>query len=431
MINKTGKIAVVSISALLLGSLAYFFTGTGGSLNIDGSKTAYKPGDTIKISGKYSGGTIKNLVGTDTNPIYILGAAEFTGSIYISDNRNIVFAGTKERGLYFHDISYRPIQIGGNPTGLVLKNIYVKNCGDYSMTFDFKSAYPTVAKNLKLLNIEFENSSCISFSGGMPGMNGIIQGLEIAGCYFHDIPNAGNIVYCNAVDGYDVHDNTINNVNTTNNDHNGLFHLIGCGKFYNNKATNHQGNLLRAWLWTLGTTPKTTEIYNCIAFNSRKYSGFEVQSFANYIIPSKTTYSNAIVKNNTCGDINTSHDWTGGVVDVYNLFGGKCEVYNNLAFNTYNPNTIANQQSSTTPIVTNNIYKTTWKGAVVDLTSFKSLFPGIGASADTLIVKPTPIPDTIVILPPPVPIEKTFSINEIKKLKELVNRTLDSALNSK
>ncbi len=116
----------------------------------------------------------------------------------------------------------------------------------------------------------------------------------------------------------------------------------------------------------MGNTPKQVLIYNNTVVNSRKYSAFETQSFQTEIISGVTTYANCKVYNNICGDLDLSKDWVGVVVDVYALFGGTCDVYNNTGFNFPSPNAnsnIVNQQSTTIPTVSNNTYYQTAAGA--------------------------------------------------------------------
>src|SRR5690606_38703176 len=121
--------------------------------------------------------------------------------------------------------------------------------------------------------------------------------------------NAGVLVFVPNVQDYDIHHNIVNNVNPSNNNHNGIFQMIGNGKFHNNKLTNFQGNAIRAWVFSRGTSPSTIEIYNNITYNTRKYGAFEIQGFDRYIISGKTTFVNAKVYNNTAGKMNVSKDW--------------------------------------------------------------------------------------------------------------------------
>src|SRR5690606_20421593 len=142
--------------------------------------------------------------------------------------------------------------------------------------------------------------------------------VEIAHNLFQN-SNAGSlIVFLNAED-FDVHHNIVNNVNTKNNNHNGIFHMQGNGHFHHNKLTNYQGNAIRLWPYSRGNTPKTVEIHHNICYNTRKYGAFEIQAFKDHIIQGQTTFVNAKVYNNTVGKMNTSKDWDGQILDLYSM----------------------------------------------------------------------------------------------------------------
>jgi hypothetical protein len=159
--------------------------------------------------------------------------------------------------------------------------------------------------------------------------------------------------------------------------------MIGNGKFHDNIFTNYQGNMIRAWVFSRGTSPATVEFFNNIAYNTRKYGAFEIQGFDRYLISGKTTVVNAKVYNNTVGKMNTSKDWEGGVLDLYN-YGGTLEYYNNLGFDlklSKQFTDMINNMSNTKIIKnTNNKYFESASEAVVDLESFASKYSGIGAN---------------------------------------------------
>lgn len=359
--------------------------GTGsGSITIDGSKTKFLPGDTIKLKGgKYNFILIQNCIGSAASPINII--TDGTQVELLSNTSNViplslanvqyvVIDGGVAAGFYIHDLSYRGMSVSGNPTGIVLSNFLFKNIKDYSIAYDYNDAYPAVASGMKILNCEFANAGQINFQGDCDKgvITGYIKGIEIAGCNFHDSPTVGTVASCGNVENYYIHHNMVNNINQSQNDHNAIFFMQGNGSFCYNKITNHQGNAIRAWGFTMGTVPKQVLIFNNIVCNSRKYSGFEVQSFSTLITSGKTTYVNALVCGNTCGNMNLTHDWVGGVVDVYNLFGGTCDVFDNIAYNTYPANTVANQQSTLVPKTYNNLTGVSYSDVgITDENTFK------------------------------------------------------------
>lgn len=345
-----------------------------GDLVIDGTLLSLGCSDTIRITaGSYNSISIKNIRSADGCNIIIKnkGLVELAGNfrqMNLSNLKGVVITGNGDPsikyGFKFHDNSYRAIVIKKPYDNTTLQFIELKNIGDYCITNlddpEYTGAEDSYSRKLKFLNIWCENSgSLIIFSGSVENnkVTGLVKDLEIADIDFVN-SNYGTAVYCGNVEDYNIHHNRVNYMNMTNNNHNGIFHIRGNGRFHNNMITNHQGNAIRAWTYTVGNTPKSTLIYNNIVVNSRKFSAFEVQSFSYYIGP-KVTYANTMIYNNTCGNLNLSKDWYGNVVDVYDLQGGYCKVFNNLAFNFPAPNPadkISNQQSSTIPQNSNNLY---------------------------------------------------------------------------
>lgn len=364
--------------------------GTGsGNLTIDGTTMGLQCNDLIKIKGGVYGGIdVKNILSADGCPITIKndGLVEIAGNfnqMNLNNLKNVTISGDGTagiaKGFLLRDNSYRAIEITGTLNQFTMQNFAFKNIANYVITYQLTTPYngtdASVTKDLKFLNITCDNTAQLLSIGGTVengNITGLVKNIEIAYLDFQNSADVGTVVFLANAENYDVHNNRINNINTTNNNHNGIFMLAGNGKFHDNYVSNHQGNAIRAWGHTVGSTPKNVYIYNNIVINSRKYSAFELQSFAANIIAGKTTYVNAVVFNNTAGNLNTSNDWQGNVVDVYNLFGGKCDVLNNLAYNFQAGSTIAGQESETVPNKFNNLYyNTSGDAGLVDQTSFK------------------------------------------------------------
>lgn len=368
--------------------------GTGsGNLVIDGATLTVTGTTLIKVkAGNYQTISVRNF-NQDASKLVTIknnGLVEITsGQSIFSNLNNVVFSGDGTAGItngfVFRDISYRAIKLDENSTvnNFTFQYVTFKNIGDvaifHSKNLTYTGAAGSFAENLKFLYINCENTSGLltsegSISSGKP--MGLIKNLEIGYVTFKNSPGVGTIAYLGNVEDVNIHNNRIDNINTANDNHNGIFMIKGNGSFHDNYVSNHQGNAIRAWTFSIGSTPKDMLIYNNIVVNSRKYSGFEVQSFTEYVIPGVSTYVNAKVFNNTVGNLNLSKDWQGNVVDVYNLFGGKCEVYNNLAYNLFtngaNQASFGGQESSLKPIESNNLYFTSAKEAgITDESSFK------------------------------------------------------------
>src|SRR5690606_5153265 len=187
---------------------------------------------------------------------------------------------------------------------------------------------------------------------------------------------------------YEISNNLVNNVNKSdsyphgNNNHNGIFHVNGNGKLFNNKITNHQGNAVRSWLYSIIKPNATVEIFNNTVYNSTRYSAFELQVIPTVGILPSFKPANAKVYNNTVGKMNTGKPkfYEGRIVDIYNT-KGLVEVFNNLYFNMRD-NVVSLNQSNrdeTKVAENNNIYFENDSDAVVDLESLKSKVPGVGA----------------------------------------------------
>ncbi len=365
-----------TVSTPIIGNYRTIDVGTGsGNLIIDGSKLTLKCNDHIRITkGSYKSISIKNIQSADGCTIVVTnsGLVQIDGDfnqMTLSNLKGVTISGDGDAsikyGFQFHDNIYRAVTISDSYNRCTMQYLSFKNIKDYVITFASTLVYDetpsSYSQDLKFLNISCENtSSFLQFSGSVENGNvvGLVKNLEIANLNFINSSTVGTMIWIGCVDGYDVHNNRVDNINSANNNHNGIFHLTGNGKFHDNFVSNHQGNALRAWTFSLGSRPKEVLIYNNIVVNSRKYSAFETQSFANFV-SNKATYANTKVYNNTCGNLNLEKNWYANVVDVYNLQGGTCKVFNNIGFNfpASNPNDkISNQQSSTAPQNSNNIY---------------------------------------------------------------------------
>jgi len=351
--------------------------GTGsGNLVVNGATLTLNCNDRIKITkGNYKSISIQNIQAADGCPITITndGLVELSGNgsqMSLTNLNNVIISGNGDAsikyGFQFHDNNTRSILITKPYNNVTFQNASFKNISDWVIIFNnqstqYNGTQASYSRNLKFLNIYGENTSRLfSFPGSAENgnINGLIRGLEIAYLDYKNSNNVGNIAWVGNVEDYDIHNNRIDNINANNNEHNGIFQMMGNGKFYDNYISNHQGNAIRAWAYSIGSTPKSVLIYNNIVVNSRKYSAFEVQTISTYV-NAALTYVHAKIYNNTCGNLNLSKDWYGSVVDVYTLQGGTCQVYNNIGFNfpAANPsNKTINQQGPTKATDSGNLY---------------------------------------------------------------------------
>ena len=380
----------------------YDFGGASDNLTIDGSKLNLAKNSLIRIAaGTYKSINLKNINGTVENPVFIKnnGQVIVTESMVTENLQNVTISGDNVTdityGIKFENISYRAISMYGKMNGVTLKSMSFKNIGNYTISGDvsnsnnaYNGTAETRTENFKILNCLFDAAGSIVFGGALDKDLGIDKGffknVEIANNIFQNSPNVGAVCSFNNVQDYNIHNNTINNINQSNDNHNGVFSMQGNGTFHDNKLTNYQGNSIRMWVYSRGNSPVTCEIYNNVCYNTRKYSAFEIQGFDRNIYPGKSTYSNAKVYNNTAGSMNVSKSWEGQLLDLYN-YGGTLEYYNNLGYNLFTANVITDMinNMSTVKIINkaNNKYVSQQSDAVNDNTTFASKYSGVGYTA--------------------------------------------------
>ena len=347
---------------------------SNGKLSINGDSLKLSCNTSIKIAaGTYSSIAIKNINAGCIINIVNDGQVTLSGNgdqMYINNVSNVNIAGNATAGIatgftFRDNPNYHSVNLDGTFHNLTLQYFAFQNNGNYAIFNTGQTVYDGSPKSysdtVRILNMTSINSQALVQLGGnctKDGITGFVKNLEIANVNFSN-SECGTVVYVGEAENYNIHNNTISNINQVNNNHNGIFQIRGNGSFHHNLVKNHQGNAIRAWINSVGNAPREVTIYSNIVVNSRKYSAFEVQSFDWEMIPGITTYGNAKVYNNTCGNLDLSKDWVGVIVDIYNLYGGTCNVYNNIGFNFPAPgpdNFFVNQQSATLTNLSGNVY---------------------------------------------------------------------------
>ena len=340
--------------------------GTGsGNLTIDGKATSYIAHSLIVITpGNYGTINIQNLTGetieNGNGAVVMDGSSNTSAGINFTNcsndtiTRNPAAASTVPYGFTCQNNTYRPTTISGVNQNMLFEYIAYNNIGDYTIHISDATNTQTwdgtnntlQGQNLKFLYCSFNNCNGgpmqIDGSVTASAVTGLQQGLEIGYCTFTNT-SSGDLVFGGAVDQYSIHDNTLTNINATNNNDNGLFHMIGNGNYFRNYANNYQGHVIRMWTISFGSTPETNLVYDNVSIGSRKYSPFEWQSTMGDNIASapNTTYVNIRLNNNIGGDLNTSQStaFDAALVDNYSMPAGSTqEVYNNMLFNTFTSN---------------------------------------------------------------------------------------------
>lgn len=282
--------------------------------------------------------------------------------------------------------SPKGIKVHNRANNLTFNNLKLKNASgiNFSVNKKFDGSASSYSHNIVLTNIHAENTGLLFYSEGgikKDGFYGLIKGLKIANNTVLNSPNYGSGVYVNLAEDFEISDNVVNNVNSQNSNHNGIFHVKGNGKIFNNKVTNHSGNAVRSWLFSITKPDALVEIYNNIVYNSERYSAFEVQVTPGIKRMASFKPAHAKIYSNTVGKMNSGAKYyEGRIVDIYQTYG-TVEVYNNLYFDMRDHVVSLNQSNPNDTKVEerNNKYFENASEAVIDLKSFRSKVPGIGA----------------------------------------------------
>lgn len=374
------------------------FLGSGsGSLTIDGTDPMFTGKDCISINaGNYSSINISNFSRTGSEPMIIKNNGEvLIGDLNISNCKGVYISGRAEieddYGFKIIDHYYRPVSISGVFHDLTLRGILIDSPQDYpitnSSTINYLGTKETRHENFKIIGCKFIKCSEVLLAGDLTESVDInlFVGFEFA---YNEIIGRewnGNIVGGSNMAQYNIHHNKINNFNTENRNHNGLFFMQGSGKFHSNIATNYQGNMIRAWMYSRIDFPAPVEVYNNIGYNCWQYSLFELQGIPDRIISGKTIKTGGEVYNNTGGVVDCQDYWAGVLIDTYSS-SDQIQVYNNLGFQMTRKDEVPmdvagllNKRGDSVVVMTNNRYFANQEDAVENTINFKSKVPGVGA----------------------------------------------------
>lgn len=296
--------------------------------------------------------------------------------------------------------NYRAVILSGLMQGVTLDGLSLKDVPDYQI---YAQGYDKVKytgqagsfiDGLTLSNIKVTGGGAMFHMDGnlIAGVyDGVMKNFKMFGCSVKDCADPGDVVYLGNAYGYEIYNNVISNVNylytdpnAPNGRHNGLFHIKGAGSFHDNLFSEHQGNILRAWIQSLDAPGEILEAYGNIAYNSHKYGAFELQATPD-MVANGYKPANAIIRNNVAGHLNVVKDWAGELLDLYNT-GGTVDVHDNIGFdlnrwadnktvNTGITNMINNMSDGTNTKLTesNNVYYDTMAIALAKSSTIQSL----------------------------------------------------------
>ena len=374
--DTTGKVPPVTTP--LSGETMVVGNGSGELIlnDLTNKKITIKPGTYANFQFK----NFKNVTIDGAHNVKIKG-----GGVHLTN-----MAGVTLMNFDVENSPYRAVDVYNVAHDLILKNLNLTNIGDVCMVFHANETYngqsSSYSQNIQLLNIVADNiSTFFGGSGGVTsnGFTGLIKNFKMSNCTIKNSPTLADGVFLGCAEDYEISNNRIENVNSKQGNHNGIFHLQGNGKVFNNTCTNHQGNMVRAWMCSI-TKPGSVEIYNNVVWNSTRYGAFELQVPPS--LKAKKSFKPGIVAkvyNNTVGQLNTGAPkyFEGRLLDLYTLYA-PVEVYNNLVFNNRDILILNNMSDrKVTPITknSNNVYKDNASDAVEDLVTFRSRISGVGA----------------------------------------------------
>jgi hypothetical protein len=385
-----------------------------GALNITQASLGAVDGNIVLIqAGTYSSITISDFTLLSNQRIYI----KNEGQVYITEVMDLYnLAGVTIAGDYTADIDYgfkfvninfRAIRFYTRFTRSVIKNMYFENVKDYCIATDssldnqqYDGTDLTRNEEVKFLNLEFNNANGIHWMGvldkGQNADTNYTKGFEVAHCYFHDTKDAGSVIWGGNVEEYNVHHNKFERLNAENNNHNGLTTIMGRGEYHHNYLNYYQGNAIRAWVYSRGSIAKETRIYNNICANTRKYSGFEFQSFDRFVWPGKTTtgicecFHNTVFNMHYENNVNTvSGNYHGVILDIFGMAGSISSAWNNVGIRFIYPDPHSvlwgNSDPDQTYPGTNRYYATLTEAGLTEDDLFNVIFGSPLLSGDSRV----------------------------------------------
>lgn len=340
--------------------------GTGsGVLNITQASTGAVDGNIILIKkGTYSIINISDFSLLSGQRVFIKneGQVNITEAMNLSNLDRVTISGdnvTSLRfGFQFKDISFRAILIDSKFTNCMLKTMSFENVFDYCIASSpvindqaYDGTALTRSDNLKFIDLDFNNANGIHWGGEVDVDTStdkcFVNDLEVSLCNFHDHggENTGTYISFSNVDKYNIHHNRFTNLNSLTENHNGLCLMMGSGDYHHNFCNEYQGNSIRAWHITRGEIASKTRLFNNIVANTRKYSGFEFQSFDRFIYPGKTSAGISECFHNTVYNMhyqdNTetpTGNFHGVILDIFGIStGGTTFAWNNVGIHFLYP----------------------------------------------------------------------------------------------
>lgn len=252
-------------------------------------------------------------------------------------HENLVNVDFDLTGVIVQDLNNSALTIAGKSINVSYRNASFKNINAYQINcynsdkVVYNGSLGTYIDRLKIDGFTFDGGGSPFHEDGnvrsKDVYDGVMKGFVFSNNTIQNNLASANMVYVSSCIDAEIFGNKFININKNNNNDNGLIFLKGSGKIYKNIATDYQGYLARIWLFSIDGL-KTVEFFNNIGFGSRKYGLVELQ-LRDDIKSMGAQPANAKIYNNTALNLNTSTDWAGELLALYNTYG-TVNYYNNL-----------------------------------------------------------------------------------------------------
>ncbi|MDR3711586.1 MAG: PKD domain-containing protein [Puia sp.] len=305
-------------------------------------------GDVIAITpGTYSGANFSNLNGVSI--INNGGLVNFTGGMAISNLTSVTIAGNGAAGItygFYFQGSGTSITLQGKCTGLRLYNMDNTSVGEFFdcsanglATYNGNPSTKLLV-NTAIANIRLTSSGVLMQGsyGSTPDFKNVIDSIAVFNVIISNSVSNGQELAGASIYHLDAHDwNVTGSVPNASGDV-GIFQVYGNARVHNIYRNGGYGYIMRIVNVGLDGVADSY-LYNCIDLNSWQYGTIDTRvdpvSLTSGTTPPFCTGGNIHVLNNTSGNKTQADNYTTCMVIVGAFTGYKCEIRNNLSFNTF------------------------------------------------------------------------------------------------
>lgn len=307
----------------------------------------------------------------------------FAGPIYISGLTNVTISGNGEAGLTYGFLSTNKsdvFQVQGKCSGLRIYNFDNTGVG---LFFDASGSglavYNGTPSTKLLLNTALGNIRLISSGlllqgsyGACTDFKNVIDSIAIFNVIITNTTSTGQEVAGASIYHLDAHDWTVVGPCPNGKTDVGIVQINGNARVHNINRNGGYGYVMRIINVGLDGVSESY-LYNCIDINSWQYGTIDTRVDPGQFIGGTTVPfcigGNIHILNNTTGNKTQADNYTTVLAIVGSFTGYKCEIRNNLSFNTFQIQAnkmIQMNASDPMPDTSNNQYYTSAQiGAVL------------------------------------------------------------------